>query len=262
VAQALAERSLILIVDDHPTNRLVVARQLALAGYASEAEEDGVKGLAAWRTGRYALVLSDVHMPEMDGYEMTRALRDEERAAGKPRTPVIALTAAALKGEQERCLGAGMDEFLAKPVSIPELVGCLRRWLPHTVPLAGDVRPSAPLPQVHTAPLPLDPSVLHALTGGDPADTRLLLDDFMATTASDLDGMQAARGAGNLDDLARQAHKMKGASRLVGAQELAAAATEVEAAAKQGDWAGVLPHCADVATAVERLRRHIEETYS
>jgi HPt (histidine-containing phosphotransfer) domain-containing protein len=74
--------------------------------------------------------------------------------------------------------------------------------------------------------------------------------------------MQAARGAGNLDDLARQAHKMKGASRLVGAQELAAAATEVEAAAKQGDWAGVLPHCADVATAVERLRRHIEETYS
>jgi PAS domain S-box-containing protein len=261
VSQALAEGSLVLIVDDHPTNRLVVTRQLALAGYASESEEDGVKGLAAWRTGRYALVLSDVHMPEMDGYEMTRALRNEELAAGKPRTPVIALTAAALKGEQERCLGAGMDEFLAKPVSIPELVACLRRWLPHTVPLAGDVLPSAPLPQIHAAPLPLDPTVLYSLTGGDPADTRLLLDDFMSTTESDLDGMQAARGAGNLEDLARQAHKIKGASRLVGAQELAAAAAEVEAAAKQGDWAHVLPHCSDVATAAERLRRHIEERY-
>ncbi|HQZ30267.1 MAG TPA: ATP-binding protein [Arenimonas sp.] len=261
VAQALAERSLVLIVDDHPTNRLVVARQLALAGYASESAEDGVKGLEAWRTGRYALVLSDVHMPEMDGYEMARALRTEEARSGQARTPVIALTAAALKGEAERCLAAGMDDYLSKPVSIPELVACLRRWLPHTVPLAGDMVASAPLPQVRTEPLALDASVLDTLTGGDPRECRALMDDFLAATAADLQGLQSARAAGDLAQVARQAHKIKGAARLVGAQQLGEAAAEVEAAAKSGDWSQLLPHCADVETAAERLRLHVEMTY-
>jgi two-component system sensor histidine kinase EvgS len=261
VPQALVERSLVLIVDDHPTNRLVVARQLALAGYASESAEDGVRGLDAWRSGRYALVLSDVHMPEMDGYEMTRALRAEEARDGKARTPVIALTAAALKGEAERCLGAGMDEFLSKPVSIPELVACLRRWMPHTAPLAGDMVASAPLPQVRTDPLPLDTSVLDTLTGGDPGECRALMDDFLAATDADLRGLQAARAAGDLAQVARQAHKIKGAARLVGAHPLGEAAAEVETAAKAGDWSQVLPHCADIETAAERLRRHTAELY-
>ena len=261
VAQALAERSLVLIVDDHPTNRLVVARQLALAGYASESAEDGLQGLAAWRRGRYALVLSDVHMPEMDGYEMVRALRTEEDQSGKPRTPVIALTAAALKGEEDRCLAAGMDEFLAKPVSIPLLVACLRRWLPHTAPLAGDVIATAPLPQIRTNPLPLDGSVLDALTGGDPRECRALMDDFLNATAADVQGLQGARSAGDLRQVARQGHKIKGAARLVGAEQLAEAAAEVETAAKAGDWAQLLPLCADVETAAERLRLHVIPRY-
>ncbi|MFY2763966.1 ATP-binding protein [Arenimonas sp. MALMAid1274] len=257
VAQALSERSLVLIVDDHPTNRLVVARQLALAGYASESAEDGVKGLAAWRSGRYALVLSDVHMPEMDGYEMTRALRAEEAASGRKRTPVIALTAAALKGEAERSQAAGMDEFLAKPVSIPELVACLQRWMPHTVPLAGDVRASVPLPQLGGHPEPLDAAVLGVLTGGNPADTRALLDDFLDATEGDLAQLQQARSHGDLDQLARQAHKIKGAARLVGAHPLAEAAAALEAHAKTADWPQVLPLTTDLETALERLKRHI-----
>ena len=264
VEQALAERSLVLIVDDHPTNRLVVARQLALAGYASESAEDGVKGLAAWRTGRYALVLSDVHMPEMDGYEMARALRAEEAATHRPRTPVIALTAAALKGEAERCLAAGMDHYLAKPVSIPELVSTLQRWLPHTVPAAAGVHAPAPvvaLPQAGGTPLPLDPTVLAPLTGGDPVETRALLDDYLATTETDLRALRAAETAGDLAQLAREAHKLKGAARLVGAVPLAEAALAVETAAKAEDRAELLPLCADVATAFARLQLHVAQHY-
>ena len=261
VAQALAERSLVLIVDDHPTNRLVVARQLALAGYASESADDGVKGLQAWRTGRYAMVLSDVHMPEMDGYEMTRALRAEEAAAGKARTPVVALTAAALKGEAERSQAAGMDEFLAKPISIPELVACLRRWMPHTLPLAGDMRAPAALPQAGGAPLPIDSGTLDMLTGGDPGEIRALLDDFLDTTFSDLAELATARQAGDLVAVARQAHKIKGAARLVGAWPLGEAAAEVEAAAKDADWAQLLPRCADITTAAERLRMYVAGRY-
>lgn len=262
VEQALAERSLILIVDDHPTNRLVVARQLALAGYASESADDGRQGLERWRSDRYALVLSDVHMPVMDGYEMVRVLRAEETQSGRPRTPVIALTAAALKGEAERCLAAGMDEFLAKPASIPVLVASLRRWLPHTVPLAGDMLPSPSLPQTRGDPSPLDAAVLESLTGGDLREARALMEDFLGATAADLQDLQAARAAGDLEQLARQAHKIKGASRLVGALQLAEAAAAVETAAKAADWAQILPHCADLATVVERLRLHTVEYYA
>ena len=261
IEQAEAERSLVLIVDDHPTNRLVIARQLALAGYASESADDGLQGLAAWRSGRYALVLSDVHMPHMDGYEMARALRDDETRSGRPRTPVIALTAAALKGEAERCLAAGMDEYLAKPVSIPELVAALRRWLPHTVPLAGDMKASTPLPQLGGEPAALDLSVLQPLTGGDRAEMRLLLDDYLGATREDLKELRAAQASGDLERLARQAHKLKGAARLVGAMPLAGAAMALEAAAKAGQWDQVLPHAADVATAFERLDRYIAETF-
>ena len=121
-----------LLVDDRPANRQVIQRQLALAGYASETAEDGVEGLERWRSGRYALLLSDVHMPRMDGYQLARTIREEEARSGQPRTPIVALTASALKGEAERCLAAGMDDYMAKPVSIPTMGACLQRWLPHT----------------------------------------------------------------------------------------------------------------------------------
>jgi HPt (histidine-containing phosphotransfer) domain-containing protein len=133
--------------------------------------------------------------------------------------------------------------------------------MPHTQPLAGDMLAAAPLPQHRTDPLPLDDSVLHTLTGGDPAECRALMDDFLAATDADLAGLAAAREAGDLAQVARQAHKIKGASRLVGAQQLGEAAEEVEAAAKSADWSQVLPHCTDVQTAAERLRRHVNDRY-
>jgi HPt (histidine-containing phosphotransfer) domain-containing protein len=154
-----------------------------------------------------------------------------------------------------------MDEFLSKPVSIPELVACLRRWMPHTTPLAGDMVASVPLPQAAGAPLPIDPATLDMLTGGDPAQTRALLDDFLETTFADLAEMDSARQAGDLAAVARQAHKIKGASRLVGAMPLGEAAAGVEAAAKASDWAELLPCCADLATAAERLRMHVAGHY-
>jgi CheY-like chemotaxis protein/two-component sensor histidine kinase len=264
--QAEAERSLILLVDDHPTNRVVVARQLALAGYASESAEDGVEGLERWRSGRYALVLSDVHMPRMDGYQMTRALREEEARDGRSRTPVIALTAAALKGEAERCLAAGMDDYLSKPVSIPQLAACIERWLPHTRMTAQQIAalhkaaaPVAPLPQTQGEPAPLDTGILDLLTGGDAGQRHLLLQDYLSATATDLQAVRRAREGGDCRQLAHEAHKIKGAALLIGATELAAAAAALEEAAKDADWAHLLPLGSDLETAAERLRLHVEQ---
>jgi len=267
VVEAEAEHSLILLVDDHPTNRMVIARQLALAGYATEAVEDGAQGLAAWRSGRFALVLSDVHMPHMDGYQMARAIRTLEAKEGRGgHTPIVALTAATLKGEVERCLDAGMDDYLAKPVAIPVLTATLQRWLPHTTAQAtaqdasSPLSPAESLPQLHRPP-PFDENVLAALTGGNDADLRALLDDYLASTREDLAGLEAARAAGDLPAITRQAHKLKGAARTVGAEELAASAERLEAAGRDEDWSAVPPLVADVATAGERLQLYVADRW-
>jgi CheY-like chemotaxis protein/HPt (histidine-containing phosphotransfer) domain-containing protein len=252
-AEAEAERSLVLLVDDHPTNRAVIARQLALAGYASESADDGEQGLARWRTGRYALVLTDVHMPKLDGYQLARAIREEEAREHRAHTPIVALTASALKGEAERCLAAGMDDYLAKPVGIPSLVTMLGRWLPHTqaVPMPA-VDLAAMLPQAERPP-PIDAHVLSGLVHGDAVETRALLDDFLASTHADLATLQAARVAGDLPGVTREAHKIKGAARSVGAGELGQAAEALETAGRAQDGAAVPALVADLATAVHRL---------
>ncbi len=264
VTDAERERSLVLLVDDHPTNRQVIQRQLALAGYASETAEDGEQGLAAWRSGRYALVLSDVHMPRMDGYQLARAIREEEARRGLARTPIVALTASALKGEDARCLAAGMDDYMAKPVGLQTLGACLQRWLPHVAAHAAAAAPAgsegAPLPQLAQPPT-LDLSVLHDLTGGDPAEVRALLADFLASTDDDLAQLEALREAGDLPGLTRQAHKVKGAARLVGAVELGEASARLEAAGRDAAWDRVLPAAADVHTALARLRLDVAERW-
>ncbi|GAB3387338.1 hybrid sensor histidine kinase/response regulator [Lysobacter fragariae] len=275
VEDALRERSLVLLVDDHPTNRMVIARQLALAGYASESAEDGLEGLEKWRSGRYALVLSDIHMPHLDGYGLAGRIRDEEKKRDLSRTPIVALTASALKGEAERCLAAGMDDYLAKPVAVPTLAACLQRWLPHT--LASDDAPRAPggfeaanvqaalapagLPQLEATPTLLDMAALNELSGGDESETAALLRDFLDATAQDLAVLAQTRDGGDIPALTRQAHKIKGAARLVGASELAQAAQELEAAGHSADWAAILPHAAGVDTAAERLKLFVAERF-
>jgi two-component system, NarL family, sensor histidine kinase EvgS len=266
IEQAIAERSLILMVDDHPTNRLVVSRQLALAGYLCETAEEGVQGIERWQSGRYALVLSDIHMPVMDGYQMSREIRHQEQTHHKPRIPIVALTAAALKGEAERCMAAGMDDYLMKPVSISQLVACLQKWLPHTITSQTSVLPSvslAPsvLPQASMPPIPLDKNVLNEITGGDLNETRLLLEDFLQATEQDTAAMQHAREQGDLIQLGREAHKIKGAAKLVGAIELAQAAIELELASKSEDWSQLFPLCADIHTCAERLRQYVDVHY-
>ena len=250
VEDAQRERSLVLLVDDHATNRLVIQRQLALAGYASETAEDGMEGLERWRSGRYALLLSDVHMPRMDGYQLARTIRAEELGRGLPRTPIVALTASALKGEAERCLGAGMDDYLTKPVGIASLGVCLQRWLPHTVggppaPMPASVAPAAgadpaPQPSPPTAAgaeaneAVLATGVLRELAGDRPDDIRALLEDYLRCTREDMEALERLREAGDVPGLVTQAHRLKGAARLVGAGELAAAAAALESALRSG----------------------------
>jgi two-component system sensor histidine kinase EvgS len=264
--EAERERSLILLVDDHPTNRLVIARQLGLAGFVCDTAEDGEQGLERWRSGRYALVLSDIHMPKMDGYQMTQAMRADEQTRALPRTPIVALTAAAMKGDAERSLGAGMDDYLIKPVTIPVLLERLHRWLPHLQrgdappPQAGTGVAAAPLPQLQQPP-PLDLDVLAAIAGGDADAERELMADYLGTTLRDVEQVRRALDAGDAPTVARESHKIKGAALLVGTRELAAAAEALESAARAQRLAAMQALSPDLFTAWERLRLYCAQRY-
>ncbi|MGH8481357.1 MAG: ATP-binding protein [Nevskiaceae bacterium] len=127
--QARLEGRLVLLAEDHPVNRRVLMLQLNLAGIQVDCAEDGVTALERFRTGRYGLVFTDLHMPGLDGWQLTAAIREHERTTGAARTPIVALTANVISGEAERCLAAGMDDYLGKPVTIGQLAQKLERWL-------------------------------------------------------------------------------------------------------------------------------------
>jgi PAS domain S-box-containing protein len=132
-------RGRVLVVEDNPVNQLVACGILESLGYTVDTAEDGQEAVEMWRTGSYAAVLMDVQMPRLDGYGATRAIRSAEPAG--QRVPVLAMTAAAVEGEREKCLAAGMDDFLTKPVDPAALAGVLERWARPAEAPPGRARP-------------------------------------------------------------------------------------------------------------------------
>lgn len=123
---------LVLAVDDNPINQKLLAHQIRLFGLRAETAENGQVALSMWRDGRYAMAITDCHMPEMDGYELAREIRKIEAAESRQHMPVIAWTANALAEEVERCRTAGMDDLLVKPADLMQLRRMLAKWLPLT----------------------------------------------------------------------------------------------------------------------------------
>jgi CheY-like chemotaxis protein len=119
----------ILFVEDNEINRIVMLKQLEILGFNADIARNGQEGLTMWQEGDYDVILSDCHMPVLDGFEMSRALRDIEQAEFMNRTPIIAITANALKGDADKCFASGMDDYIAKPVEIKTLEQKLRMFL-------------------------------------------------------------------------------------------------------------------------------------
>jgi signal transduction histidine kinase/CheY-like chemotaxis protein/HPt (histidine-containing phosphotransfer) domain-containing protein len=225
VEEAQREGTLVLVVDDHPINRLVLMRQVTMLGYANETAEDGREALEMWKSGRFAMVITDCNMPEMDGYQLARAIRDIEHESGRQRTLVIACTANALRGEAEICFAAGMDDYISKPVEMSMLRTKLDHWLPR---------------MKQAAPPLLDASVLHEITGGDANLEREVFRRFLAENIKDAAELQGAVEAHDTLQVTDAAHRIKGASKTIGASALAQVCMRIEAAARSNDWTSVI----------------------
>ena len=236
VADAEREGSLILFADDHPTNRAVIARQLNQLGYACETAHDGESALQMWKSGRYALLLTDLHMPKRDGYGLAEAIRIDERVRQVRRAPVIALSANVSTEEIERSRIAGIDDFIAKPTPLALLASTLQRYLPlqRFVAQPATTQPAAPVSMVSANTLSLD---------------RSLIEDFLRTTYDDIVALRAALADGDTSAITREAHRIKGASGLVGAAALAAAAARIETAGRDEDIATARASLAELETA-------------
>jgi len=126
----LREDLRILVAEDNKVNQAVIVQQLRALGYPADVASDGREALERWGQGSYALVVTDLQMPEMDGYELSAAIRAEEKKSARARVPIIALTANVLKDEALRCQAAGMDDYLSKPAGLPQIKAVFERWLP------------------------------------------------------------------------------------------------------------------------------------
>jgi signal transduction histidine kinase/ABC-type amino acid transport substrate-binding protein/CheY-like chemotaxis protein/HPt (histidine-containing phosphotransfer) domain-containing protein len=222
VEEAVAMGTLILVAEDNVTNQDVILQQLNKLGYAAEVVANGKEALEAVKTGKHAILLTDCHMPEMDGYELTGAIRDAEMDSSR-RLPIIAITANVLMGEGERCLALGMDDFLPKPVELDKLKSTLDKWMP------------APH-KAEPAAAPVDPSALTKIVGDDPAIHLVLLRKFVDPAKEIAEQFQEAFEARNAQTLGDLAHKLKSSSRSIGANDLADACQALETAGKEDDW--------------------------
>ncbi|GAA4119911.1 hypothetical protein GCM10022215_22930 [Nocardioides fonticola] len=234
-------RGRVLVVEDNPVNQMVATGLLAALGYESITADDGEVAVDLALDPAIDAVLMDIQMPRMDGYAATRAIR--QQPAGR-RKPIIAMTAAAVEGERDRCLEAGMDDFLTKPVDPAALAETLAHWLGDEAPAAATAPPAAAAPAVTgpgggaEADVDLDLTRLSMLRDLDPDDTVYLdraIDNFVANCEAALEAMRAAVDARDAAALRAVAHKLAGGALNLGAMRAGEAVRSIEHLATDGD---------------------------
>lgn len=264
VEEARAQGRLILVAEDDEVNQKVITQQLELLGYAAEIAPNGEAALEKWKAYPYALLLTDLHMPKMDGYALTAAVREHEaERMDRPRIPIIALTANALRGEELKARELGMDHYLTKPVLLAVLRSTLEKYVAPSLALAAAGTPSSPSSAVPSAARPVTPvataripsptplhmaavgtapthavldlSVLRELVGSEEDIVREFLEEYRRTATRLVDECRQSIETGDRANVARIAHRLKSSSRTVGALAFGELCQALETAARSDD---------------------------
>jgi two-component system sensor histidine kinase/response regulator len=237
-----ARRARILLAEDNEVNQKLAVAVLEKFGYRVEVVGDGREAVSAVCRGGYDLVLMDCQMPELDGYAAATEIR--RRQNGGPRIPIVAMTASAMQGERERCLAAGMDDYVTKPIDRRRLQDVIDQWLgappPDAAPDDAPVETSAAVDLAH----------LQSIVGHEPETLRGYLTLFHQTTGplvADVAGAIQRRDSGAL---ARVTHTLRGSCGSIGAARMADVVGRLEDRSRSGEW-----------DAIEELYRHLEVSY-
>ncbi|WP_085640159.1 MULTISPECIES: transporter substrate-binding domain-containing protein [unclassified Pseudomonas] len=241
----------ILVIDDYPANRLLLSQQLSYLGHSVSDAEDGAHGLRAWRNGRFDVVITDCNMPVMNGYELTRAIRDEERSTGAGPCLILGLTANAQPEEKDRCLAEGMDDCLFKPISLGDLSTRLASVQSAAQsPAQGAVSPAAEGD--------INLNSLQQLTRGDQGAVRKLLGDLASSNEEDMLRLIKLFGEHDLSGLSDLAHRVKGGARIIKAGGLIQCCEQLEAICMGADAAALTEAVDALQQAMERLAHTLE----
>jgi CheY-like chemotaxis protein/HPt (histidine-containing phosphotransfer) domain-containing protein len=251
-------RARVLVVENNPLHQKFAVRVLERLGYRVDVAGSGADALAATENDAYAAVLMDCHMPEMDGFETTARIRARE--VHPRRTPIIATTASVLAGDRERCLAAGMDDYLSKPMDAATLGAVLERWIPRAA-TAADGTPPAPLGARDWAGA-VDEDVLASQRameiGGASGFLDSLIDDFLQSVPDQMAALRAAVRADDPHALEMTAHALKGDCGYLGARGMESLCTGLTALGRAGTTAGA-EICVDVLEQeFQRVRVRLE----
>ena len=252
----------ILLVDDNAINQKVAARILAQIGYQPDLAENGVKALAALDANIYDLVFMDLMMPEMDGLEAARVIRERQKNSAvhpnyRGRILIVAMTAHAQQSDRDQCLAAGMDDYLAKPVRPADLRHMIEKWAAPAK--SADETPAAPAPKVESsaAAPPMEMDRLNDLTAGDAGNLRELVELFFNQTTKQFAQIQAALAAGNSEEVRRVAHSCAGASATLGMLRLGQLMRELEKAGATGALTNAPQICEDAAREYQSVKQFL-----
>ena len=257
VAGQVPTHARILVVEDNITNQQVAVGILKRLGLRVEVAANGIEAVTALETMPFDLVLMDAQMPEMDGFQATQVIRHPKSQVLDHRVPIIAMTAHAMQGDRERCLQAGMDDYITKPIEVPGLVEALQKWLK---PKGGGSRPQAGSPAEKAVASPPKEEVpvfnraafLERLMN-DEQLARTIIESFLEDLPVQVKHLKDAVAGGDIRQIERQAHTIKGASSNLGGEALCALALGLELACKAGDTALVAARMAELDARFDAL---------
>jgi len=256
----------ILLAEDNLTNQQVALGILSKLGLRADIVENGAAAVDALASLPYDLVLMDVQMPEMDGLEATRRIRDPQSPVRDHQIPIIAMTAHAMQSDREKCLEAGMNDYVSKPVSPQILMETLDKWLPRYATEAMAQVPRKPMKESSASLMEPGPPVFDR----DGMVARLMNDEELARTVAtgfledlplQIEALKGFLEASEVSGVARQAHSIKGASASVGGERLRQVAAAMEKSAKAGELAAVEVQLPELNSEFARLKDAMGEQF-